>query len=113
MWSAQDAADEPFAAPEGTPVGPAPEEKLLGNGTVWLPERGLGLVLWEGAVMDVVWRDARDLPARYVGPVTEAQRQLSKRPDLDEYLREGQAAAEAAATPKDPLAPLHILLVLL
>lgn len=112
MWSRDDASDDPFGGGGAAKTGPVADEELLEEGTVWLPERGLGLVLWEGAVIDIVWRDARDLPAQFAGPVTEAQRALSKRPDLSSYLRERKEAA-APATPKDPKAPLHTGLVLI
>lgn len=111
MWEANDAADEPFPAPGAGPAGPVTDEKLLEDGTVWLLDRGLGLVMWQGNVIDIVWRETRDLPAQFAGPVTETQRQLSKRLDLEKYLRDQAVAAELAAMPKNPRAPLHGLLV--
>jgi hypothetical protein len=111
MWEANDATDEPFPDPGGLPVGLVKDEKLLEDGTVWLPDRGFGLVMWQGKVSDIVWREMRDLPSQFAGPVTEAQRQLSKRPDLEKYLRDRAVAAELAAGPKNPRAPLHGLLI--
>jgi len=112
MWEANDATDEPFPEPGDVPAGPLTDEELLEEGTVWLPDRGLGLVIWRGGVMDVAWREARDLPARFAGPVTEAQRQLSMRPDLDDYLRSKikPSASTTTATAKTPGSYLNTVL---
>jgi len=84
-WRPEDAADaDDLAAP---PPGPFSDEALLREGTVWLPSLRLGLVFCAGLVNQIVWRDAPDVPRETIGPVTAAQRQISLRPDLDEYLR--------------------------
>lgn len=111
MWEASDATEAPFSVPAAPPVEPAADEKLLREGTVWLPDRGLGLVIWRGGVSSIAWRELRDLPAQFAGPITEAQRQLSMRPDLEIYLRDKAAAADLAVAPKNPRAPLHTLLI--
>ena len=103
MWEPHDAIGIPFRAPSAAPQTPPTDEELLSEGTIWLPERGLGLVICEGAVIGVAWREARDLPAQFAGPVTEAQRALSRRQDLDEYLRGKQAAEIRVEQRKDPL----------
>ena len=103
MWEPHDAIGLPFRAPSAAPQTPPTDEELLSEGTIWLPERGLGLVICEGEVIGVAWRETRDLPAQFAGPVTEAQRALSRGPDLDEYLREKQAAEIRAERRKDPL----------
>jgi hypothetical protein len=112
MWATDDASDDPFGGGNRASTGPARDEQLLETGTVWLPDRGLGLVISEGGVIDLVWRETRDLPTQFAGPVTEAQRALSMRSDLSSYLRD-QKDAQVAATPKDPKAPLHTVLVLI
>ncbi|MEP6671539.1 MAG: hypothetical protein ABJF10_20420 [Chthoniobacter sp.] len=115
MWEANDATEEPFPEPGDVPAGPFTDEQLLENATVWLPDRGLGLVIWQGGVMDIAWRETRDLPAKFAGPVTEAQRQLSKRPDLEDYLRskvpQNTSAADPTPTPKAPGSYLNTILV--
>ncbi len=110
MWDTHDAADEPFAAPGTAPAEPVTDESLLEEATVWLPERGLGLVIWRGEIMEVVWRAPRDVPAQLAGPVTDAQRQLSKRADLYEYLQSKRPGA-SAATPKTPGSFLQTILI--
>ena len=111
MWEANDATEEPFPEPGAAAAGPVTDEALLESGTVWLPSRGLGLVVWQGEVMDLAWRAPRDLPAQFAGPVTEAQRQLSKRPDLDEYLQSKKPKAAPVITPKTPGSILQTILV--
>jgi hypothetical protein len=103
LWTAYDAAGSPFSDPSAVPAPPVTEVALLLEGTIWLPERGLGLVIYEGGIFGVVWRAAQDLPAHYAGPVTEAQRALSQRPDVKEFLRAQETRRAAAAIPKDPL----------
>ncbi len=103
VWEAYDATDEPFPDPEQGAALPRTDEDLLEESTVWLPERGLGLVICEGEVNGVVWRATQDLPSQFVGPVTEAQRQLSMRSDLAEYLREKRTERYKLEERKDPL----------
>jgi len=104
MWEANDATEEPFPELGEVPTGPVTDEELLENCTVWLPDRGLGLVIFQGGVMDIAWRETRDLPTRYAGPVTDAQRQLSKRPDLEDYLlSKGRSGVSASSTPATPV----------
>ena len=103
LWEPHDAIGLPFRAPSAAPQTPPTDEELLSEGTIWLPERGLGLVICEGAVIGVAWREARDLPAQFAGPVTEAQRALSRRPDLEDYLRGKQAAEIRVEQRKNPL----------
>jgi len=85
-WRAEDAVNESFEdlqppSPEGTA-----DEDLLGEGTVWLRSRGIGLVMCDGAVNEVVWRRPEDVPAQLLGPVTDAQREITKRADLEDHL---------------------------
>jgi hypothetical protein len=116
MWEANDATEEPFPEPGEVRAGPFTDEQLLEDCTVWLPDRGLGLMIYQGGVMDVVWRELRDLPAKFAGPVTEAQRQLSQRPDLEDYLRSkappSGSAKAATPAPKTPASYLQTALVL-
>lgn len=111
MWDTRDATDDPFSGATVAPTAPVTDESLLEEGTVWFPARGLGLALWRGEVMEIAWRVPRDLPAQFAGPVTDAQRQLSKRTDLDEHLLSKRPGA-SAATPKTPGSILHTILVL-
>lgn len=112
LWTAYDAAGTPFPDSPPTPAEPVSDEALLLESTIWLPEQALGLVIYEGAVFGVVWREARDLPVRYAGPVTAAQRELSQRPDLASYLHEREAKAIDAAAPRDPLRFARLALTL-
>jgi hypothetical protein len=117
MWDLNDAANNPFPTGEvpPPPAGPISGERLLEEATIWLPERGIGLVVCDASVLDVVWRAKRDIPKKFVGPVTDEHRQLSKRPDLEAYLREHRLArlkAEAAAK-RDPLSALRSLWLIL
>jgi len=75
------------------------DETLLHGGTLWLPQRGLGLVMCEGLVSEVVWRRGEDIPKQLAGPVTPAQLALSQKPDLTAFLRERmQPKSEKPAT---------------
>ena len=106
LWVAYDIVAFPFPAPQPpTPTPPAPptDEELLERGTVWLPEHGLGLAIYEGKVSGVAWRGAQDFPAQFAGPVTAAQRELSRRPDLDEYLREKRIVQNRVERRRGPL----------
>lgn len=89
---------------------PPTDEELLEDGTVWIPERALGLVVSQGEVFEVAWRDPRDLPARYGGPVSEVQRQLSQRDDLESHLQEKRTKLVETKLGKDPVAPFRTLL---
>lgn len=110
LWTTEDmeAAPAPAAAPVPEPV--VTDEKLLQEGTLWLPERGLGLLIYGGAVFGVVWRATQDLPGRFLGAVTAAQRELSLRPDLEDYLQAKHREAIHVELPKDPLRYLRRLL---
>lgn len=101
LWTVGDRLADvpPVSAESATPS----DEELLRDGTVWVPARGLGVVLWNGKVMYITWRGAQDLPTRFLGPVTEAQRALSRRPDLDEHLSEKAVEKIIANRPKDPM----------
>ncbi|MGB8166790.1 MAG: hypothetical protein WCF18_04820 [Chthoniobacteraceae bacterium] len=103
LWTSYDAVDTPFPDPSETTALPVTDEALLLETTIWLPERGLGLAIYEGAVFGVVWRSGPDLPAQYAGPVTDAQRELSRRTDLATYLREKQSLTIDVARPNDSL----------
>ena len=103
LWERDNGIGIPFREPGPVPPVPPTDEELLSEGTVWLTERGLGLLIGNGVVMGLAWREPRDLPARFAGPVTEAQRALSRRPDLETYLREKAGAEIRAERRKDPL----------
>ncbi len=103
LWETGDRIGNPFRAPDAGPQAPPTDDELLRGGTVWLTESGLGLVICDGEVFGVAWREARDLPTQFAGPVTEAQRELSRRPDLEEYLREKLVAETRTERRKDPL----------
>jgi hypothetical protein len=99
--------DEDDPSPEGELPATIPDEELVEEGTIWLPERGLGFSIYEGEVIDVVWRSADHLPTRFDGPLTEAQRQLSKRADLERHLDAWRAKQYKVEETKDPLSPLR------
>ncbi len=52
--------------------------------------------------MDVVWREARDLPLQFVGPVTAVQRQLSVKPDLADHLDRKNTSTVSGTASKPP-----------
>ena len=112
VWQPGDATDTPFPEPPAAPVPPPTDEQLLEEGTVWLPERGLGLAIYAGEVIAVAWRATQDLPTQYAGPVTPAQRELSKRPDLESYLQEKRSERFKITVKKDPLSPMRTLVTL-
>jgi hypothetical protein len=86
-WRPEGAADERFADLNPPAPGPFADESLLDEGTLWLPRRNLGLVMCSGVINVVVWRRPEDFPRQLVGPVTEVQKQITARPDCEEYLR--------------------------
>lgn len=102
MWTAQDVIGDPLPKPED---GPVSDERLLGRGTVWLAERRLGVVVNEGAIVGVAWREPEDFPTQFAGSLTESQRALSRRPDLADYLSEQRVKRFVVERAKDPLAP--------
>jgi len=110
MWTNYDAAADPFPAKEQTEDADAvSDEKLMEEGTLWLAERRLGLLVYEGRVMGVVWREPVDFPQKFAGSLTEAQRALSTREDIEQHLTTKRAERIAAAIPSDwrkPWGPL-------
>ena len=86
-WRAEDAVCEPNGR-NGAEQDPnsLSNEFLLSEGTLWLPEKGVGLVMADGVVTDVVWRNPSDVPHPFVSRVTDEQLELSRRPDLGEHL---------------------------
>jgi hypothetical protein len=113
MWEASDATDEPFPEPEAVPVGPVPDAELLEDGTVWLPDRRLGFVIWQGKVLDVVWRTPQDMPVRFAGPVTAAQRQLSLQPPPAEHHAAEPKATVRVTTYRAPLSQTALIWICL
>ncbi len=101
MWTAQDVIGDPLPKPDD---GPVSHERLLGHGTLWLAERRLGIVVNDGAVVGVAWREPRDLPRQFAGSLTEEQRALSRRPDLADYLSEQRMKRFTVQRAQDPLA---------
>ncbi len=85
-WSPEDAVSDPIDGPATPKTGPFADEQLLSNGTLWLPGPGLGLIMYDGMVLEIAWRRKEDIP-KLVGPVTAAQLALSKSPDRDKILR--------------------------
>lgn len=106
-WRPEDAADEPFL--DLTPLGTrtASDTELLREGTVWLPRQNRGLVLCEGEVIQMVWRQPHDLPREFLGPVTEVQRQITARKDCADFLRDAWTKEEEVATPSKPWNPIQ------
>jgi len=75
-WRTEDAFNEPFEDLKPPPVDPPSTEDLLGDGTVWLPQLGIGFTLYDGFVGEVIWRRLEDVPKEFCGPVTPEQIQL-------------------------------------
>jgi hypothetical protein len=100
-WRPENAADEQLEDLNPPGAGPFADESLLSEGTLWLPRKNLGLVMGEGVIDAIVWRRPEDFPRQFVGPITEAQKQLSARPDFREYLRSRrQEISSAQAVPE-------------
>jgi hypothetical protein len=97
-WRPECAADERFADLNPSTAGPFADESLLDEGTLWLPRRNLGLVMCSGMVNVVIWRRPEDFPRQLVGSVTEAQKQITARPDCEEYLRKRVSEISSAQT---------------
>ena len=112
VWEANDAMADPFPEIDGEPLNPRNDEELIGEGTVWLPDRGLGFVVCEGEVYGVVWRATADLPKHFAGPLTPTQRELSKRPDLEDHLRMKRAKRYKLEVKKDPLSAVRTLVTI-
>jgi hypothetical protein len=85
-WRPESALLTEFDDLELLPPGTYADESLLREGTLWLPTARLGLVMSDGHVRALAWREAADVPRSTVGGVTEAQLDLCKRPDLRNYL---------------------------
>ena len=111
-WQREDVTDKPFPDPLEAQTTPATSEQLLEEGTVWLPQRGLGLVIIEGQVFAIAWRASSDLPAQFAGPLTSEQRELSKRPDLEDYLQKKRHERFQLQQKRDPLTPLRTLVTI-
>lgn len=90
-WRPEFASDPILGSPHEGDLSPVADEELLNEGTLWLPALRWGLILQHGRVRELVWREARDIPQKTVGGVTERQRELSRRPDAEEYLRRYRA----------------------
>lgn len=105
--------DDPSSPSYDAAARPPSDQQYLDKGTLWLPERGLGISLYLGEVEDVVWRDPRHLPKRYAGPVTEAQLKLANRPDLETILEEDRSKRIEIKPYRDPLRPVRILITII
>lgn len=111
-WRAEDAVNAAFDDLQPPGAGPFTDEALLGEGTLWLPRRNLGLVMCEGAVNEIVWRRQEDVPVQFAGPLTDAQRQFTTQPDFEEQLRKRWASQRlTTATPSNPLQTVLTLLL--
>ncbi len=102
-WQANDVLDMPFPEPTPEPPAPVSDADLLSEGTLWLTGRSLALVVYGGSVVAVAWRAPQDLPTRFAGPLTEAQRQLSLRKDVDDYLIEQRMEQHKIVVVPDPM----------
>jgi hypothetical protein len=111
-WRPECAAEERFADLNPPETGPFADESLLDEGTLWLPRRSLGLVMCGGLVNVVVWRRQEDFPRQLVGPVTEAQKEITARTDCEEFLRERVSEISAALTPREKTSGSQIVLIL-
>ncbi|HEV7405371.1 MAG TPA: hypothetical protein VGO11_20680 [Chthoniobacteraceae bacterium] len=110
MWTAQDVIDNPLPKVQD---GPVSDVLLLSRGTLWLAERRLGIVVDDGKVVGVAWREPRDFPRQFAGGLTDEQRALSRRPDLADYLLEKRAERFLVPRKPDPLAPWRKLATVL
>ncbi len=113
MWQAADASGEPFPEVVVSPAETVSDERLLDEGTLWLAERRMGLVLCAGEVIGVVWREARDFPTVFAGALTAEQRELTRRADLADYLRTKRRERMVVVRARDPLAPWRALVTVL
>lgn len=114
-WRPEDPVTGAFDDLGPIPTGSWTDEDLLESGTLWVPLRSIGLGMIGGLVGDVVWREPRDIPRHLAGPLTESQRQLSRRPDLRKHLhkRGTEPGGGAASLPKAARAAERLLKLLL
>lgn len=101
VWQLGDASDDSEGRAAAAAEAPS-DENLLAEGTLWLPERGLGFVVENGEIQTVVWRQSGDLPGRLAGPVTPAQLELSRQPDLAQHFLEKRLAEARAEERRHP-----------
>ncbi|MEQ1862093.1 MAG: hypothetical protein ABMA13_19420 [Chthoniobacteraceae bacterium] len=109
-WRPEDATDEAFADLEPPGPGPFSDARLLSEATVWIRSRGLGLVMCGGEVNEIIWRRAEDVPRDLIGPVTEAQRQITARPDREKFLRDEYVGERVPNRPAPRSNPLQRIL---
>ena len=113
-WRAEDTVSSPHGV--GTsPDAPAnvTNEFLLSEGTLWLPEKGIGLVMTDGTVSDVAWRNPSEVPSPLISRITDEQLELSRRPDLGEHLLNSWKQRVQQAPPSRNRNILEIVLAVL
>jgi hypothetical protein len=76
------------------------DEALLREGTAWFPALRIGISVSYGTTGAIVWRAPRDVPAEFAGPITEAQLQISARPDASDYLEKNFISEHARSHSK-------------
>lgn len=101
LWTPNDAISDAF--PKKRKTESPTDEELLSEGTVWLPQTGLGLVILDGEVLGLALRATTDLPPDFAGPVTPAQRELSLNPEIAALLRKSQRNRVESASPAGAL----------
>ena len=106
-WSPDDAADDLFDGSGPVNTGVVADEDLLATGTLWLPKKSLGLVMCEGLVLLAVCRRESDMPPLSAGPVTAAQLNLSKQPNLANMLRKRRNSGSVSNAPSMKWTPLQ------
>jgi hypothetical protein len=113
LWQIGRGIEQFSQEPQPLPAVPVSDEQLIEDGTLWLPEHGLALQLSEGRIFEIAWRAPQDLPRQFLGPLTQAQRELSLRPDLEDYLHEKRVERNRANRPKPEPSSLGTLRKLL
>jgi hypothetical protein len=99
-WRLEDAVSDPLGetAPPSDAAVPS-DAKLLYEGTLWLPGPGLALMLCEGAVCEIAWREPRHVPKPLLRGVSPEQLEWSQSPDRGEALRAQMLQEHKAAVP--------------
>lgn len=106
LWQGDEEKGEADVTPAATGSPPAgdshaqvPSDKeLLNLGTLWIRPLGLGLGLFRGEVCTVTLRKPEETPARGIGPLKAAQRELSAREGLFDELSRASGVSQSPAT---------------
>jgi hypothetical protein len=87
LWTVDPAINDPLSKTAEETAGSVNDQKLLTNGTLWIPAKRVGLKLYHGEIEELLLRSVELVPSRGVGSLTAEQRELLGRRDLTEALQ--------------------------